>query len=125
MGAFFLKKWHIEYLSLMEENPRNSFVTIYLWSGEQYNIRVPQAPILGPLLFIIYINDLSPTIHTLSKPIIFDDDKRVIISTKMFDEFCRISNMVLCHVIKWFSANRLSLNPDKTNLLRIIPHSMF
>jgi hypothetical protein len=43
---------------------------------------VPQGSILGPLLFIICINDLPPTINTLSIPIIFDDDTSVIISSK-------------------------------------------
>jgi hypothetical protein len=43
-----------------------------------------------PLLFIAYINDLPPTINTLAKPTIFDDDTSVIISTKKFVAFCRI-----------------------------------
>jgi hypothetical protein len=41
---------------------------------------VPQGSILGLLLFIIHINDLTPTINTLSELIIFADDTSVIIS---------------------------------------------
>jgi hypothetical protein len=48
---------------------------------------VPQGPFLGPLLFIMYINDLPPTISSLSEPIIFTDDASVIISSKRFDDF--------------------------------------
>jgi hypothetical protein len=70
------------------------------------------------LLFIIYINDLTPTINTLANPITFADDLSVIISSKRFEDFCRISNIVLCHMSKWFAANRLALNLDKTNIIK-------
>jgi hypothetical protein len=79
---------------------------------------VPQGSILGPLLFIIHINDLLPTTNTLANPTIFADDTSVIISRKMFDDFCRISNTLLCRMCKWFAANRLALNLDKTNIIK-------
>jgi hypothetical protein len=80
---------------------------------------VPQGSIRGHLLFIIYINDLTPTINTLANPITFADDLSIIISSKRFDDFCRISNIVLCHMSKWFAANRLALNLDKTNIIKL------
>jgi mannose/fructose/N-acetylgalactosamine-specific phosphotransferase system component IID len=87
---------------------------------------VPQGSILGPLLFIIYINDLSPTINISSEPIIFADDTSVIISSKKFEYFYAMSNTVLSHMNKWFNANKLTLNIDKTNIIKfttnISPH---
>jgi hypothetical protein len=63
------------------------------------------------LLFIIYINDLPPTLKTLSIPIILADDTSVIISGKNLDDLCMFSNKVLWQMSKWFSANKLSLKP--------------
>jgi hypothetical protein len=75
------------------------------------------------LAFIIYINDLPQTINTLTEPIIFANDTNVIISNKNFDDFCTISNIVLSHISKWFTANRLALNLDKTNITFITNNS--
>jgi hypothetical protein len=72
------------------------------------------------LLFIIYINDLLPTINTLAIPILFDDDTSVIISSKNLDDFCMLWNRVVSHMSKWFAANKLALNLDKTNIIKFI-----
>jgi hypothetical protein len=56
------------------------------------------------------MNELPQTIYALANPIIFADDTSVIISTKKFDDFCRISNTVFCHMSECFAANRLALN---------------
>jgi hypothetical protein len=49
---------------------------------------VSQASILGPVLFITYINDLPPKINSSAHPIIYADDSSVTISTKKSDNFC-------------------------------------
>jgi hypothetical protein len=79
---------------------------------------VPQQSILGPLLFLMYMNDLPPTINILSEPILFADDNSVIISSKNFDDFSTISNTVLSHMSKWFTTNKLVLNLEKTNIIK-------
>jgi hypothetical protein len=78
-----------------------------------------QGSILGPLL-IIYINDLQLRINSVSEPILFADDNCVIISGRNFNYFCSVTNLVLSQMIKWFAANNLVLNLDKTNIIKFI-----
>jgi hypothetical protein len=89
-------------------------------SWETIKHEVPQGSILGRLLFIICVNDLPATINTLAIPIIVANDTKVIISSKNLDEFCMLSNRVLSLMSKWFAANKLALNLDKTNIIKFI-----
>jgi len=71
-------------------------------------------------VFIKYISDLHLSISSVSELILFPDDTSVIISSRHFTDFCSLSNLFLCHIIKWFAANNLGLNLDKTNVLKFI-----
>jgi hypothetical protein len=81
---------------------------------------VSQGSILGPLLFITYVNNLPSTVSTFQESILFTDDTSVIISSKNFDDFSTMSNTVLYHMSKWFTSNKLVLNLDKTNIIKCI-----
>jgi hypothetical protein len=63
----------------------------------------------------------------MSEPALFVDETSVIISGRRLGDFCSVSNLVLCHIIRWFADNKLVLNQDKTNIMRFItsvtPHS--
>ena len=85
---------------------------------------VPQGSIFGPLLFLVYINDLSLKINSLAEPILFADDTSVVISNSNFTEFSTTVNLVLAHIIEWFSANRLVLNLKKTNILKFVTNNL-
>jgi hypothetical protein len=79
---------------------------------------LPQGSVLGPLLFITYINDLPLRISSIFEPILFSDDTSVIISSIHFEDFCSVSNLVLSHMFKLCSANKLVLNLDKANVMK-------
>jgi hypothetical protein len=60
---------------------------------------VPQGSIVGPLLFIKYLNDLRLRINSTSRPVLFADDTIVVISSRNFKDFCSVSNLVLSNII--------------------------
>jgi len=71
-------------------------------------------------LFIIFINDLPLRKNSVLESILFADDTSVIISSRNFRDFCSESNLVPSHMIKWFAANNLVINLDKTNIMKFI-----
>ena len=74
---------------------------------------VPQGSILGPLLFLIYVNDLSRASSLLTE-IMFADDTNLFMSNSNIKQLFSDMNIELAKVSTWFKANRLSLNVDKT-----------
>ena len=76
---------------------------------------VPQGSILGPLLFLLYVNDLSQA-STLLEPIMFADDTNLFYSHQNINTVFNTANKELEKINKWFEANKLSLNTDKTKI---------
>ena len=77
---------------------------------------VPQGSVLGPLLFLIYINDITESSMIL-KFYLFADDTTVFYSSKTNPETESILNRELSKVSDWLAANKLSLNVSKSNFL--------
>ena len=77
---------------------------------------VPQGSILGPILFLLYINDLCNT-SKVFKLILFADDTNIVCTGKDRKEVENLLNSELYNLNKWFEVNKLTLNLTKTKYI--------
>ena len=84
------------------------------------NCGVPQGSVLGPLLFLLFINDL-PNVSRRLKFYLFADDTNIYYDSDTIKDLTKKVNNELKYVKRWLDANKLSLNITKTNY--IIFHS--
>jgi len=106
-------RWVTSYLS-----ERKQYCTFGNETSSTTNITcgVPQGSILGPLLFLLYINDLG-TIFTHFGTILFADDSNLIVRGNSLKALEDKINQDIPLLTTWLETNRLSLNLKKTHIM--------
>ena len=84
-----------------------------LSSPVEINWGVPQGSILGPILFLIYVNDFSKCLQS-AEAIMYADDTNVFLHHKNVNTLFNKAQLELYNITKWLAANKLTLNINKT-----------
>lgn len=92
-------------------------------SNEQYiSFGVPQGSVLGPTLFLIYINQLCEVGIAGGRIFSYADDTAVVCTGKTWDSVKRIAEVGLANIASWLNSNLLTLNVAKTNYICFAPY---
>ena len=105
--------WIASYL-----NNRQQYCTFNTQSSRPAKVKcgVPQGSILGPLLFLVYINDLGTVSKTLTS-ILFADDSNLFAEGNDLKKLQETVNSEIPVLTSWLRTNRLSLNIKKTHIM--------
>lgn len=111
----------------------NRLIASYLTNRQQYVsvlgeesdklpvlVGVPQGSVLGPLLFLIYINDISNT-TSLGKFVLFADDTNIFIVDKSIENLYKKANSILKSVYEYMKCNLLHINIKKCCYIHFTP----
>ena len=106
-------QWFESYLT-----GRQQYTTIYHQKSSLSSITYegPQGLVLGPLLFLLYINDLNnDVVH--SKVHHFADDTNFLYASQSRKDLNKTINFELSNLVQWLRASKISLNVNKAEMV--------
>lgn len=104
--------WFTSYLSHRMQSVK---IGCSLSSLKELNIGIPQWSILGPLLFIIFVNDLPDCVSC--KTVMYADDTSLLVSSNNANILQNELSKNMCNIASWFKKNNLTLNLSKTKFM--------
>ena len=108
-----INNWFESYLSGRKQTTETDG---YISQKEMNSFGVPQRSVLGPLLFLLFINDINITSNILNF-FIFADDTTLLYAHKNLKKLEATTNNELQKLNSWLSANKLTLNIKKSNFV--------
>ena len=114
-----INKWFSSYL---EGRTQTTQIGSFVSPEEIITFGVPQGSVLGPLLFLIYINDIQECFEKLLF-FKFADDTNILYADNNLKSLEDIVNLELRKLCYWLTANKLTLNIKKKRFRHILPSS--
>ena len=105
----------------MTLDPRHSTITQTQYNDVQSEVMtirngVPQGSVLGPLLFLLYINDIQFCSELISI-VLFADDTNILFSHTCLKQLNEVIQIEMNKITDWLNANKLSINTEKTKFI--------
>ena len=106
------------FRSYLEDRQQYCKLNCYVSRAKTITCGVPQGPCLGPLPFIVYLNDFEKWLKA-TKAGMYSDDTQVSLASSNVDELVRKAQDELCSISEWMRLSKLSANPQKTEYVFI------
>ena len=113
-----INSWFSSFLSKRSQSTQ---IGSTVSDKEEIVCGVPQGSVLGPLLFLIYVNDIYRCSQIFDF-YLFADDTNLLYSNKDLKDLETVVNEELIKVGDWLDANKLSLNTSKSNFVIFHPY---
>ena len=118
LNSYGIKESALQWFkSYLRDRSQAVNVNSTLSDFKSINIGVPQGSILGPLLFIIFVNSLPESVNTSCKCVMYTDDTTLLLSSSDPNILQKDLDLNLNRIASWFQTNNLTLNIKKTKLM--------